>query len=318
MTARWVWPAAVLVIALAGPTVLPAHLLDVGTLAALYVIAGVGLNVLMGLTGQVSFGQGGFWAIGAYGAGTLTVRVGLPVVPAIALSVLGTAVLAVLIGWPVTALRGHYVAIATLALALIVVDVANSWEPVTGGSAGLPGIPGLEVFGQRLGADGFYRLVWLAALGVLLIGHNLARGRPGRAMRAVGADEAGSQALGVPSGAYRLKAFVLAATLAALAGALYATYLGFLSPDAVDVQLSALLLIIVVIGGLGTAYGPLVGAVAIAALTDWLATLGQQPDLPARLPTALNTLAYGAVIVIVMRLFPRGLVPFIQRLGASR
>jgi len=305
-------PAVLLLILLLGPVLLSPQGIDNGSLCALYLIAGVGLHVLMGYTGQVSFGQGGFWAIGAYGVGILTVKVGMPVLPAVLVAVLLTGLIAFLIGWPVVQLRGHYVAVATLALALIVVDLVNNLDTFTGGSAGLPGVPSVEVGGHPLVGAGFYRLCWVLALLVLVFTANVSRSRTGRAFRSVGADESGSQALGVPSGAYRLRAFVFGAVLAGLGGALYATYLGFLSADAFSANLSALFIIVIVVGGIRSPYGALVGAVAVTALTQWLNGLGSNPDLPARLVPALNSLFYGAMIFLVMRFRPEGLLPLLQ------
>lgn len=310
-------PAVLLVILLMGPAVLSPQGVDSASLCALYLIAGVGLHVLMGFTGQVSFGQGGFWAIGAYGTGILTVKAGMPVLPAVLVAVVVTGLLALLIGWPVVQLRGHYVAVATLALALIVVDLVSNLDGFTGGSAGLPGVPSLEVGGHQLVGAGFYRLCWALALLVLVFTANVGRSRTGRAFRSVGADESGSQALGVPSGAYRLRAFVFAAVLAGLGGALYATYLGFLSADAFNANLSALFIIVIVVGGIRSPYGALVGAVVVTVLTQWLNGLGSNPGLPARLVPALNSLFYGAMIFLVMRFRPEGLLPLLQD-GSAR
>lgn len=315
LTGTLIGPVAVLVILLAGPYVLPRGLLDVGALCALYAIAAVGLNVLMGYTGQVSFGQGAFWAIGAYSVGILTVRLDMSALAAIPLALVITGVAAFVIGWPVTQLRGHYLAVATLALAFITVDLANNLESLTGGNAGLPGVPSLVLFGEPIVGVWFYRLCWGVAIVVLILAANLSDSRSGRALRAVGADESGSQALGVASGAYRSKAFVFAAVLAGLSGALYATYLGFLSPEAFAVNLSALLLIVIVVGGLASPYGAVVGAVVVTALTHWLTQLATSPDVPARVAPALNTLFYGAVIFLVMRMHPAGLLPLMLSAG---
>jgi branched-chain amino acid transport system permease protein len=307
-------PLLIGLIAIGGPTLLPATMLDTGALCALYLVAGVGLNLLMGYTGQVSFGQGGFWAIGAYGVGVLTVRLDLPVMVAIVAAVAITGVVAFLIGWPVTQLRGHYIAVATLALALIVVDLANNLVPLTGGNAGLVGVPPLTISGEPLTSASFFQVCWSVALVVLVVAANLSRSRTGRALRAVGADESGSQALGMASARYRLIAFVFAAVLAGLSGALYATYLGFLSPEAFTAELSALFLIVIVVGGMSSPYGAVVGAIVVTVLSQWLADVAANPAMPARLAPALNTLLYGVVIFAVMRFFPDGLLPLLGRI----
>lgn len=313
----WGGPLAVLVIIVAGPLILPEGLMGVGALCALYVIAAVGLQQMMGYTEQISFGQGAFWAIGAYAVGILTVKVQMPVVPAIILGVLITGLVAFAIGWPLTQLRGHYLAVATLALAMIVVDLANNLIDFTGGSAGLPGVPALTWFGEPIIGTSFYVLCWVIALIVLIVASNLSMSRTGRAFRAVGRDDSGSQALGIPSAAYRLRSFVFAAMLAGGGGALYATYLGFLSPDAFSVQLSVLLLIVVVVGGLASPYGALLGAVVVTVLSQWLNAVASDPSVPVGVGSALDPLLYGGAVFLILRFLPNGLQPSLRRLTAG-
>lgn len=309
-------PVLIVVILIVGPWVLPSSMVGVGTLCALYLVAGVGLNVLLGYTGQVSFGQGGFWAIGAYSVAILTVKLHVPVVAAVVVAIVITGVAAALVGWPMTQLRGHYIAVATLAFALIVMDLASNLT-LTGGTIGLPNIPPLEAFGhQFVGAD-LYRVCWGIVLVVLVITANISRSRTGRAFRAVGADDSGSQALGVPSGAYRLRAFVYAGVLAGVGGAMYALYIGYVAPDAFGPDLSALLLVVLMIGGMRSTYGSLIGAVAVTALTQGLAQLATNPSLPANVAPAMNVLAYGVLIFLVMRFAPRGILPLAEQGGSK-
>lgn len=306
-------PALIVLILIVGPSVLSDSMIGVGTLCALYLVAGVGLNVLLGYTEQVSFGQGGFWAIGAYSVAILTLKANVPVAAAVVVAVLITGVAAAIVGWPMTQLRGHYMAVATLAFALIVMDLASNLHSFTGGTIGLPNVPPLEMFGHTfVGAD-LYRVCWGIVLIVLVVTANIGRSRSGRAFRAVGADDSGSQALGVPSGAYRLRAFVYAGVLAGVGGAMYALYIGYVAPDAFGPDLSALLLVVLMVGGMRSPYGAVVGAVAVTALTQWLAQLAANPSLPANVAPAMNVLAYGILIFLVMRVAPRGLLPMAQQ-----
>lgn len=306
-------PALIVVILVVGPWVLGASDVGIGTLCALYLIAGVGLNVLLGYTQQVSFGQGGFWAIGAYSVAILTLKAGVPVVAAVVAAVVITGIASAVIGWPMTQLRGHYIAVATLAFALIVEDVASNLTSFTGGTVGLSDIPPLSVAGHRLVGDDLYRVCWAIALVVLILTANISRSRSGRAFRAVGSDDSGSQALGVPSGAYRLRAFVYAGVLAGVGGAMYSLYIGFVSPDAFGPDLSALILVVLMVGGMQSTYGSVVGAVAVTALTQGLAKVAADPSLPANLGPAVNVLAYGLLIFLVMRFAPRGILPMAQQ-----
>jgi branched-chain amino acid transport system permease protein len=200
-----------------------------------------------------------------------------------------------------------------LALAMIVADLANNLIDFTGGSTGLPGVPALTWFGEPIIGTPFYVVCWVIALVVLVVASNLSTSRTGRAFRAVGRDDSGSQALGIPSAAYRLRSFVFAAMLAGGGGALYATYLGFLSPDAFSVQLSVLLLIIVVVGGLASPYGALLGAVVVTALSQWLNAVASDPTVPVGVGSALDPLLYGGAVFLILRFLPNGLQPLLRQ-----
>lgn len=313
---RFAGPVLIAAIMVLGPWVLPRSVIGVGTLCALYLVAGVGLNVLLGYTEQVSFGQGAFWAVGAYGVAIFTLKAHLPVVASGIAAIVLTAVVAAIVGWPMTQLRGHYIAVATLAFALIVEDLASNLHGLTGGTVGLPNIPPLEVFGHRFVGNDLYRLCWGIALVVLVITANVSRSRSGRAFRSVGADDSGSQALGVPSGAYRLRAFIYAGALAGVGGTLYAFYIGYVAPDAFGPQLSALLLVVLMVGGMRSPYGAVIGAVAVTALSQGLARLAADPSLPANVAPSMNVLSYGVLILLVMRFAPGGILPLAQR-GAT-
>lgn len=310
---RWLGPLGgpmvVIVIIVVGPWILPGSLVGAGTLCAAYLVAGVGLNVLLGYTQQVSFGQGGFWAIGAYGVAILTLKVHLPVLLAVVIAIVITGVVSAAVGWPMTQLRGHYIAVATLAFALIITGIANNWVGLTGGPVGLPNVPSLSIFGRPIVGADLYRASWLMVLIVLVITANLSRSRVGRAFRAVGADDVGSQALGVPAGSYRLRAFVFAGTLAGLGGAMYVLYIPLAAPDAFGPDLSALLLVVLMVGGMRSTYGALVGAIVVTVLTQFLANLAANPAMPANLAPAINIFVYGVLILVVMRFAPQGLLP---------
>jgi branched-chain amino acid transport system permease protein len=278
------------------------------------VIAGAGLALLMGYAGQISLGQGGFYALGAYGVGILTVKYSAPLGLAVIGTLAGTTALAYLVGWPVLRLRGHHLAMATLALAIIVHTLLINLRDLTGGAIGLAGIPILHVGDRALTRQELYWLCWGVAFLVLLFVRNVVRSRPGRALQALASEEAGAESLGVPVFTYRLHVFALSALLGAGAGVLYVLSFRFLSPDAFTVQLSVFLLVVVAVGGLRDPYGALIGAVVVQVLTTWLQDLGTTPGLPDRLPVVLNTIVYGSAIILIMRFMPDGLVPEIGRL----
>jgi branched-chain amino acid transport system permease protein len=282
-----------------------------------------GLSLLMGFAGQVSLGQGAFYAIGAYAAALTAKLLGLPPLLAIALATAATAAVAVVVGLPLLRLRGHYLAFATLAFQLIVLSVIGEARDLTGGDTGLPGIPTLSV--GPLALEGQYRtflfayVLWVATAAVLLLNRNLVRSRPGRALRALATSEAGALAAGVAVGRFKLQVFALTAAYAGLAGAIYAFFISYVAPGSFPVLLSIQFLIMATVGGLGSVSGSLVGAAVITLLVQLLTRVGTLPGMPLHAPAVFSYTVYGLVLVLILLLLPQGLVPAIQaRLGARR
>jgi branched-chain amino acid transport system permease protein len=282
-----------------------------------------GLSLLMGFAGQVSLGQGAFYAIGAYTAALLAKLVGLPPVLALALATAMTAAVAVVVGLPLLRLRGHYLAFATLAFQLIVLSVIGEARDLTGGDIGLPGVPTLSIGPVAL--EGQYRtfifayIVWALAAATLLLNRNLVRSRPGRALRALATSEAGALAAGVAVGRFKLQVFALSAAYAGLAGGVYAFFLSYIAPGSFPVLLSIQFLIMATVGGLGSISGALVGATVITLLVQLLAAVGTLPGMPLHAPAVFSYAVYGLVLVLILLLLPQGLVPAVQaRLGARR
>jgi branched-chain amino acid transport system permease protein len=301
------------------------------TLMGLYAIVAVGLSLLIGFAGQISLGQGAFYALGAYTAGILTVGLdpderlldpaaGIdPALAVIAAPVL-TGLVAAVIGVPLLRLRGHYLAFATLALHLILLAGLFAQSRFTGGQdPGLAVIEPLEVFGWQItgvtgGTPRHTAIVWGVVLVTLLVAQNLVRSRAGRALQAIAASERTAAAAGVNVAAYKLRLFVLSAGLAGLAGALYVFLLQFLSPDAFPVFLSIQFVVMVAVGGLGSIYGAVLGAVAITWLEHELRDLGTRPsllgvDLPDQAPQAFSVGAFALILILVILFFPRGMLP---------
>ncbi|MDQ3778400.1 MAG: branched-chain amino acid ABC transporter permease [Actinomycetota bacterium] len=305
-------------------------------------IVAVGLSLLMGFAGQISLGQGAFYALGAYTTGILSVGIDPderlvnpeaaydPLV-ALAAAPVVTAIVAAVVGVPLLRLRGHYLAFATLALHLILLAALFAEDRFTGGQdPGLVGIPLLEVGGHAIEDERLAAVVWgIVALSVVMA-LNLVGSRAGRAMRAIATSEATAAAAGINVAMYKLRLFVLAAGLAGLAGGLYAYYLLFLSPDAFALIMSILFVVMVAVGGMGSVYGAVVGAVVITYLDDKLRELGAREELlgfqlSPQAPIAFSFGAFGAILIAVMLFAPRGLIPSLRaavttaarRLGTS-
>ena len=300
------------------------------TLMGLYAIVAIGLSLLIGFAGQISLGQGAFYALGAYTAGILTVgldpddrllpEAGIDPALAVVAAPLLTGLVAAVIGVPLLRLRGHYLAFATLALHLILLAAIFAQSRFTGGQdPGLAVIEPLEVFGWQItgvtgGTARHTALVWGLVLVTLLVALNLVGSRAGRALQAIATSERTAAAAGVNVSAYKLRLFVLSAGLAGLAGALYVFMLQFLSPDAFGVFLSIQFVVMVAVGGLGSVYGAVVGAVAITWLEHELRDLGARPsllgfDLPDQAPQVFSVGVFAVILIVVILFFPRGLLP---------
>jgi branched-chain amino acid transport system permease protein len=296
------------------------------TRMGLAAIVAVGLSLLMGFAGQISLGQGAFYALGAYTTGILSVGIypddrllnpdaGWDPLLALAAAPVLTGVVAAVVGVPLLRLRGHYLAFATLALHLILLAALFAEDHFTGGQdPGLVGIPPLDVAGHVIEDERLAAVVWgIVALSVL-VALNLVGSRAGRAMRAIARSEATAAAAGINVAMYKLRLFVLAA---GLAGGLFTYYLLFLSPDAFPLIMSITFVVMVAVGGIGSIYGAVVGAIAITYLEDKLRELGAREellgyDLPAQAPQVFSVGVFGAILIVVMLFMPRGLLPGLQ------
>lgn len=309
------------------------------TLMGLYAIVAIGLSLLMGFAGQISLGQGAFYGLGAYTAGILVVgldpderlvnpEAGISPLLALAVAPVLTAAVAAVVGVALLRLRGHYLAFATLALHLILLAVLFAHARFTGGQdPGLAVIKGLDIFGWEvtgiLGATPrLTALVWGVVLVTLLLALNLVRSRAGRALQAIATSERTAAAAGINVSAYKLRLFVLSAGLAGLAGGLYVFLLQFLSPDAFPIFLSIQFVVMVAVGGLGSVYGAVFGAVAITWLEDELRELGTRPELlgfelPDQAPQVFSVGVFALILIVVILFFPRGLLPALVA-GARR
>ncbi len=290
---------------------------DIVIFIGLYTIVGAGLTLLMGFAGQVSLGQGGFFAVGAYTVGLLTAKahwnpwLALIVAPVVAMAA------GYVVGLPLLRLRGHHLAVATLAFGIIVYTLLNNLRGLTGGPIGLHGITQPRIGGAALSGDRFYDVIWIVAALSLVIAGNIVRSRPGRALRAIAQHEGAAESVGINVRRYRLTIFAIAAAFAGAAGGLFASYFKFLSPDSFTPTLSILFLIIVAVGGLGNVYGALVGSAAIVLLTEFLKRLSTRPDVPARAPVVLQSLVYATVLILIMLFMSRGLLPGIQQFAGT-
>ena len=268
---------------------------------ALTTITGIGLNVLTGLTGQVSFGHVGFYAIGAYTVAILTTGAKLSVWLALPLAALLAAAMGALLALPALRVRGPYLAMVTIAFGFMVEHGAVEWRSLTGGQNGIMGVPSLPYpllpAGASLGERGVALAAIVCAAALTWAYWKLATSNLGRAMRAVKDSETAAESIGLNPVFIKSAAFVISAACAGLAGGLFAPLSGFVTPSTFAFSQSLLFVLVVVIGGAGTVAGPLVGALIVVLLPEALAGLAEY-----------RLLFFGALMLLVLWIAPEGIV----------
>jgi branched-chain amino acid transport system permease protein len=293
------------------PFVASPYALTLANQIAIATVGAIGLNILTGYTGQISLGQGAFMAVGAYSAGILTLRLGLPWGVSIGLACCITAAVGVFFGLPSLRLKGLYLAIATLAAQEIVEWVVTHWTALTGGTEALV-LPAPELIGQRINTDfGFYWVGVVAAAGTALFASNLFRSRAGRAFVAIRDQDIAASAMGVDVFRYKLLAFATSSFFVGLSGALIAYYRTIVTWERFTLQTSIVYLAMIIVGGLGTISGSFFGAVLLTLLPVAIGGAGQAlqevaPGVAGLVPHAQQA-TFGLVIILFLVFEPRGL-----------
>lgn len=293
------------VLALAVPFVLESWFVFQAATALTYAVALSGLVVITGYGGQLALGNGAFFAIGAYTTAVLMQRTGLPFVSTLPLAAGLAFASGVIIGLPALRLRGHFLALLTLAIAVAAPQFIKHFESVSGGVRGLSIVAADPP--PWLGLDASQRnyLVCLAVTTLAFAAtHLLVRGRIGRALLAIRDNETVAAAMGIDVARYKVLAFAYSAVLAGLGGSLYAYVVGYISPDGFTIGFAALLIIGLVVGGKSSLAGAAVGALFIVLV----------PVYAAKIDPALSGLSFAAVVVLVLILAPDGLVSLAARL----
>ena len=291
---------------LAGP-----YWLDLANQVAIATVGAIGLNILVGYTGQISLGQGAFMGVGAYAAGLLTLNLGLPWGVSIALACVVTAAVGTFFGLPSLRLKGLYLAIATLAAQQIVQWAMVHWTALTGGTEAIV-LPSPRLFGVRLNtAFNFYWIAVLAAAATALFAANLFRTRAGRAFVAVRDQDIAASVIGVDVFRTKLLAFATSSFFVGLAGALIAFYRTIITWERFTLEVSIVYLAMIIVGGLGSIRGSFLGAALITLLPALIANAGRAlqdtaPQVAGLLPYAQQAV-FGIVIILFLIFEPRGL-----------
>lgn len=289
----------VIAVLLVVPFIVPnSFYLDLAIRMAINAVIVLGLNLLIGFAGQISLGHAGFLGIGAYASAVLPTHFGWHPLVAMGAGAAATGLLAALVARPIFKLKGHYLAMATLGLGIIINIALRNEAQWTGGPDGMP-VPPMSVFGFEIYSDKIW--YWVVA-GLLVVSVwaslNLIDSPFGRALRALHGSEVASQVVGVDVVRYKVAIFVMSAVFASLMGSVTAHYIGFVSPNFADFFHSIELVTMVVVGGMASVFGSLVGAVLLTALPQALATF-----------EGWETVVFGAILMLFMIFLPKGIVP---------
>jgi branched-chain amino acid transport system permease protein len=271
---------------------------EVAILIGINAIVCVGLNLLIGYAGQISLGHAGFFGLGAYGSAILTARYGWPPAAALVATTAGVALLALVVGRPILKLKGHYLAMATLGLGVIISIVVVTEDRFTGGPDGMS-VPAFTLFGFALaGEHVWYWVVGGALLVAVWVALNLVDSPAGRALRALHGSEVGAQVSGIDATRVKVGIFVISAVFASLAGSMTAHYSGFVTPGKVGFFHSIELVTMVVFGGMASTFGAVIGAATLTLLPQLLTVLKEY-----------EMVVFGTVMIATMVFLPRGFLP---------
>jgi branched-chain amino acid transport system permease protein len=275
-----------------------AYYLQLLTFIGINTLLALGLNMLMGYAGQISLGHAAFYGIGAYTTAILTVTYNLSPWVSLPCAILFAALVALVMGIPTLKLSGYYLGMGTLGFGMIAFIVFREWDVMTGGASGFVGIPSLKMGPVSFGSGrNYFFLVWGITLFFIILCKRIVNSRIGRALRSIHDSERASRAVGINTMTLKLQIFIFSAAVAALAGFLYAHYVSFISPGSFDFIISVRMVTMVVIGGMASIWGALLGASLLTMLPEWLHAFSD-----------FEMIAYGLIMMLVMIILPQGLV----------
>jgi len=305
ITNTWVLGAFALAFAIG------ASFADIGTVqmwsfVLINILLAQSINLLTGITGQISLGHAGFFAIGAYVCAAVLKTWGIPFPLAFVLSIVTTAAVGYVLAIPAGRVREFYLAMMSLAFGLIVYELAREWRGVTGGIMGMRGIPSsqigtLNLFGWTIDTVWYFRIILVALLGVMLALRNFVKSHFGRAFYAVHVNEIAAGTLGISQSATKRAAYAISGGIAGLAGAFYAPLVGYLTPESFGMMRSVEVLVMSIVGGLGSLTGQVLGAVVFTYLPQKLQAFNDY-----------QYMAYGLILVCVFTLLPKGLAGLLK------
>jgi ABC-type branched-subunit amino acid transport system ATPase component/ABC-type branched-subunit amino acid transport system permease subunit len=285
------------------PSMLESYRIYLATLVCIYIVIVIGLNVVMGYSGQISIAQAAFMGVGAYTTAILMDRFGVPFLLALFVAVLFTTGLGFIVGIPALRIAGHYLALATLAFQLIIENIIFNWDSVTNGPRGIP-VPPVELFGYTMRDAPLYFLALFFAVIVFFFVRNLVLSRTGRSWRALRDQPLAAVVFGIGPAKYKTMAFALSAALAGLSGGLFAVAVGYLDPLAFNLWESVKQLTMALFGGLGTIYGPVLGAAILEVLPAFLTGFEEH-----------SLLIFFIILLLILLFLPGGMAEAFRRLS---
>ena len=309
----WIWSALLILALVAMPFAVNAYVLSLQTLVLITLIGALGLNLLTGLTGLISLGHAGFLVLGAYAYAVLVAKHQFSPLVGFAAAGVIPALASIVVGLPSLRLRGLYLAITTLAFSFIINNLILEARPITDGARGIP-VLGPELLGLDLASDQAFALLCLLVAILTLLGClNIRRSRVGRAFMAIRDNDTAARTMGINLWRYKLYAFMTSACITGLSGALMGIYLSFVSVEGFPFLLSIEALAILIVGGLGSVLGVVLGTLLIVLLPEIVRLLFGQlgSGFEALLSTGVHevkSMLYGIIIILFLRFEPRGLV----------
>ncbi|MSU56440.1 MAG: branched-chain amino acid ABC transporter permease [Candidatus Taylorbacteria bacterium] len=281
------------------------YLIHLGVLVSIYAILALSLNLVMGYTGIISLTHAAFFGFGAYTTAILSTRTNLNFFVTVLVGMLLTSVLSLLIGRVLSKFRGDFVALGSVAFNVIVWSILINGGDFTRGPLGIPGIPRPEIFGFSFSSNSSFLILAIACLLLVFFAARfIERSSFGRVLKAIREDEEALQVFGYRVVHYKLAVFVIGACMAAVAGSLYASYITFVDPSTFTVTESIFMISIIILGGLASNKGAVIGAVVLTLLPEALRFVGFPADIAAQTRQAV----YGLMLILLMLYRPQGFV----------
>ena len=301
LVADWRLQALLVLALLLGAPLLSPGTVQIASFVLIAAIFAQSINLLTGLAGQISLGHAGFFGIGAYCTGALVKTHGLDVTLGVPMAVLLAGVAGWLLSFPAKRVRDVYLAMMTLGFGMVFFEVVREWNSVTGGTMGLPGVPSaalrtLSILGVKVDGLAYFQLLLLITAGTMLMVRNLTQSRIGRAFYAIHISEIAAGSIGIPAGATKQLAYALSGALAGLAGALYAHLVGYLGPESFALPRSIEVLVIAIVGGLGSIAGQVLSATLFTFLPERLQVFAEW-----------QFIAYGLILTFSLIILPKGI-----------